>query len=54
LELLLKVKQRHKEREEAMHIKDVQSLAMEIEMLKVLLYWWRGKVETRKRLNDSR
>jgi hypothetical protein len=40
LELLLKVKLRQKEKEEAMHIKDTQRLVMEIEMLKVVLYWW--------------
>jgi hypothetical protein len=36
-----------------MHIKGTQRLGREIEMLRVVLYWWLGKVETTKRLDDS-
>ena len=50
LERLLKVKQRQKEKEEAMLIEDTQRLVTEIEMFTVVLYWWRGKVEITKSL----
>ena len=42
LRRLLEIKQ--KQKEEAMHIEDTERLVTEIEMLKVILFWYQGRV----------